>query len=67
MSRREGRPYDYVWQFCRKIEEEDGKIKKNHRIQCQALVSAKADILRTHLSKCLIKQVNTHTNYADLR
>ena len=38
------------------------KIKTAQCIQCQALVSDKADSLRTHLRKCLIKQVNTNTS-----
>ena len=47
--------------------EEDGKMKKAQCLQCQALVSAKADRLRTHLSKCVIKQVKLEKNYAVLQ
>ena len=50
MSGRGGRPFDNVWQLFCKIEE-DGKIKKKQCVQCQALVSAKAYILRTHLEQ----------------
>ena len=45
-----GRPVDNWWQYFHTIEEDD-KMKKAQCQQCQALVSAKADRLRTHLSK----------------
>ena len=38
-------------------------MKKAQCLQCQALVSVKADRLRTHLSKCVIKQVKLEKNW----